>query len=127
MGANFITGAPGIILILITIAIFAIAGSGFSLALGLTTKSAETVTGLSMFLTFPLIFISTAFMPLTLLPDWMQTLGNINPITFTTNALRGLTLTGFEWGTIFAAGGVLLLIALLSIGVTMHQFRKMMR
>jgi ABC-2 type transport system permease protein len=80
-----------------------------------------------MFLTFPLIFISTAFMPLALLPDWMQTLANINPITFTTNALRGLTLTGFEWGTILAAAGVLVVIALLSIGVTLHQFRKMMR
>jgi ABC-2 type transport system permease protein len=127
MGANFITGAPGILLILLTMAIFGIAWSGFSLAVGLTTKSAETVTGLSMFLTFPLIFISTAFMPVALLPDWMQTLSDVNPISYTTNALRALTSTGFEWGAILAAGGVLLVIALLTLGVTMHQFKKMMR
>ncbi len=127
MGANFITGAPGIALILLTMALFGIAGSGFSLAIGLATKSAETITGLSMFLTFPLIFISTAFMPVAFLPGWMQTLAGINPISYTTNAIRALTSTGFEWGTIFVACGVLLVIALLCLGATMHQFKKMMR
>jgi ABC-2 type transport system permease protein len=127
MGANFITGVPGILLILLTMALFAIAWSGVSLAIGITTKSAETVTGLSMFLTFPLVFISTAFMPLAFLPDWMQTVSNLNPLSYTTNSIRALTSTGFEWSTIFAAWGILLVIALLSLGATLHQFKKMMR
>jgi ABC-2 type transport system permease protein len=127
MGATFITGIPGLLVILLMMALFAIAWSGFSLALGLASKSAETVTGLSMFLTFPLTFISTAFMPLALLPVWMQTLANVNPISYSSNALRALTITGFEWGTILWSVVVLLVIALLSIGVTMHLFKKMMR
>ncbi len=127
MGANFMTGVPGILLILLTMALFAIAWSGVSLAIGLTTKSAETVTGLSMFLTFPLVFISTAFMPLAFLPDWMQTVSNLNPLSYTTNAIRALTSTGFEWGALLTACSILLVIAFLSLGVTMHQFKKMMR
>jgi ABC-2 type transport system permease protein len=127
MGANFETGIPGILLILLMMALFAIAWSAFSLALGLTSKSAETIMGLNMFLTFPLTFISTAFMPLALLPDWMQTLAKINPISYAANALRALTSTGFEWGTLLFSGAVLFVIALLSLGVTMHQFKKMMR
>ena len=127
MGATFITGIQGILVILLMMALFAVAWSGFSLAIGLASKSGETVTGLSMFLTFPLTFISTAFMPLALLPVWMQNLANVNPVSYASNALRALTSTGFEWGTIIASVAVLLLIALLSLGATMHQFKKMMR
>ena len=127
MGATFVTGAFGVLLILLTMAMFGIAWSGVSLSVGLATKSAETITGLSMFLTFPLIFISTAFMPLAFLPNWMQTVSDYNPLSYTTNALRALTSTGFEWGTIAAAFGILLFIAFLGLGTTMHQFKKMMR
>ncbi len=127
MGANFATGAPGILLILVTMALFGIAWSGVSLSVGLATKSAETVGGLSMFLTFPLVFISTAFMPLAFLPGWMQTISAFNPISYTTDALRVLTSTGFQWGTVASALGLLLFIAFLGLGTTMHQFKKMMR
>jgi ABC-2 type transport system permease protein len=127
MGATFVTGAPGILLILLTMAFFGMAWSGVSLSVGLATKSAETVSGLSMFLTFPLVFISTALMPLSFLPDWMQTISNLNPLSYTANALRALASTGFEWSTILAAYGLLFLIAFLGLGTTMHQFRKLMR
>jgi len=127
MGANFVTGALGILLILLTLAFFGMAWSGVSLSVGLATKNAETVSSLSMFLTFPLVFISTALMPLTFLPDWMQTISNLNPLSYTANALRVLASTGFEWSTILAAYAPLLLIAFLGLGTTMHQFRKMMR
>jgi ABC-2 type transport system permease protein len=127
MGATFVTGALGIFLILFTLAVFGMAWSGISLSVGLATKSAETVSGLSMFLTFPLIFISTAFMPLAFLPDWMQTISNFNPLSYTVNSVRVLASTGFEWSTILAAFAFLLFIAFLGLGTTMHQFKKLMR
>lgn len=127
MGATFVTGVPGLLLILLTMALFTVAWSGISLSVGLATKSAETVAGLSMFLTFPLVFISTAFMPLAFLPDWMKIVSSFNPLSYTTDAIRALTSTGYEWGAFLAACGVLLFIAFLGLGTTMHQFRKMMR
>jgi ABC-2 type transport system permease protein len=127
MGATFVTGASGILLILLTMAVFAMAWSGISLSVGLATKSAEAVSGLSMFLTFPLVFISTAFMPLALLPNWMQTASNFNPLSYTANALRTLTTTGFEWNTVLIALGLLLIIGFLGLGTTIHQFKKLMR
>ncbi len=65
-------------------------------------------------------------MPLDFLPSWMQTVSNHNPLSYTTNALRALTSTGFEWGTIATTFGILLFIAFLGLATTMHQFRKMM-
>lgn len=127
MGANFVTGALGIVLILITMAVFGMAWSGVSLSVGLATKNGETVSSLSMFLTFPMVFVSTALLPLAFLPDWMQVISNVNPISYVANALRSFTSTGFSWNTIVPAYAIMLFIAFLGLGTTMHQFRKTMR
>ncbi|MGD0070700.1 MAG: ABC transporter permease [Candidatus Bathyarchaeia archaeon] len=127
MGANFVTGALGIILILITMAVFGMAWSGVSLSVGLATKNGEAISSLSMFLTFPLVFVSTALLPLTFLPSWMQYISNVNPISYIANAVRALTSTGFNLNTILLAYAVMLFIAFLGLGTTMHQFRKLMR
>ena len=65
MGATFITGALGVVLILVIMAFFGVAWSGVSLSVGLATKNGEAVSSLSMFLTFPLVFVSTALLPLS--------------------------------------------------------------
>ncbi len=54
------TGVPGYVLVILTVGFFGLAWSGISLALGLKTKSGETVFGIAGFLTFPLLFMSTA-------------------------------------------------------------------
>ncbi len=121
MGATFATGALGILLILLTVAFFAIAWSGVSLAVGLATKSAETVSGLSMFLSLPLLFVSTAFVPFKLLPGWMQSISSFNPINYTVDALRALTSTGFDWNVILPSYGLLAVISFLAIGWTVYR------
>jgi len=127
MGANFATGALGIVLILVTVAIFGMAWSGVSLSVGLATKNGEAVSSLSMFLTFPLIFVSTALLPLSFLPDWMQAISSVNPITYVANAIRALTTTGFNTNALISAYAIVAFIAFLGLGTTMHQFAKMMR
>ena len=127
MGATFVTGALGIVLILVTMGFFGMAWSGVSLSVGLATKNGEAISSLSMFLTFPLVFISTALLPLKFLPSWMQTISTVNPITYTANAIRALTSTGFNLNTILLAYAIMLFIGFLGLGTTMHQFRKMMR
>ena len=66
LGFRLASGIPGVLLILFIIAFFGLAWSGISLALGLRTKSSETVFGIGAFLTFPLLFMSTALVPVRL-------------------------------------------------------------
>ena len=40
----------------------------------------------------PLVFTSSAFAPVDRLPEWMQPLATINPITAAIDAARGLAL-----------------------------------
>src|SRR5881409_2072062 len=60
LGVYPATGFIGYLLVIFTVAFFGLAWSGISLALGLKTKSAETVFGIAGALTFPLLFMSTA-------------------------------------------------------------------
>ena len=130
------TGFPGYLLVILTVAAFGLAWSGISLALGLRTKSAETVFGIAGFLTFPLLFMSTALVDTSVMPDWMKSVSNYNPISFAVNAMRNMITgcppgelssnctAGFDWSTILQAYGVIALIGVLTLGATLYLFRK---
>jgi ABC-2 type transport system permease protein len=125
LGARVSTGIPGTLLMLFTVAMFGLAWSGISLAIGLRTKSSETVFGIGAFLTFPLLFMSTALVPAKgFMPDWMVNVSNVNPISYTVNAVRVLMLTGYDWTTILQAYGYIIGIALVTLGATLYLFRK---
>lgn len=124
LGASVVTGIAGILLMFITIAFFGLAWSGISLAIGLKTRSSETVFAIGGFLTFPLLFMSTALTPLSFMPDWIKTVSAFNPISYTVDAVRVLMLNGFVWSTILSAYAVIGLIAAVTLGATLYLFRK---
>jgi ABC-2 type transport system permease protein len=124
LGATVATGVVGILLMLLTVAFFGLAWSGISLAIGLKTRSSETVFAIGGFLTFPLLFMSTALTPKLFMPDWISNVSNFNPISYTVDAARALMVTGYDWGTVLKAFGVIGLIAVVTLGATLYLFRK---
>jgi len=124
LGATPITGIPGMFLMLFTIAFFGLAWSGISLAIGLKTRSSETVFAFGSFLTFPLLFMSTSLTPLDFMPEWIQTVSMFNPISYTVDAVRVLMIDGFVWDTILSAYLVIGFIAIITLGSTLYLFRK---
>jgi ABC-2 type transport system permease protein len=123
-GYTAVTGIPGILLMLLTIAFFGLAWSGISLAIGMKTRSSETVFAISGFITFPLLVLSTALMPASFLPSWISTVSKFNPISYTVDAIRVLMINGYEWSTILQAYGVIALVAVVTMSATLYQFRK---
>ena len=127
LGAYPDTGIPGYLLILATIAFFGLAWSGISLSIGLKTKSAETVFGIAGTLTFPLLFMSTALVPADRLPKWMATVSQYNPISITVEAIRATMINGWVTNpaaTVLTAFGVIALIGVVTIGMTLYLFKK---
>jgi len=69
--------------------------TGWSLAwvfmyIGTIARSASSVSSLSLVVMLPLTFVSNAFVPIDTLPDWLQTVVRLNPISLVITALRDL-------------------------------------
>ena len=75
-------------------------------------------------MTFPLLFMSTALMDKRLMPEWMKNVSAYNPISFAVNAIRDLIINGYNWNSFFLSFGVISLIAILTMGATIYEFRK---
>ena len=73
--------------------------TGWSLAwvfmcIGTIARSASSVSSLSLVVMFPLTFVSNAFVPVDTLPDWLQTVVHLNPVSLVITALRDLMNDG---------------------------------
>src|SRR5207245_10432188 len=72
LGVYPATGIIGYLLVIFTVAFFGLACSGISLALGLKTKSAETVFAIAESVTFAPLVTSTALICLCSMTGCMQ-------------------------------------------------------
>ena len=68
--------------------------STFSLIIASLIKKRERFMGLGQVMTMPLFFASNALYPIELMPQWLQTLSNVNPLTYQVDALRSYMITG---------------------------------
>jgi len=72
---------------------------GFALSwlfaiVGLSVRTAESAQAATFPLTVPLVFASTAFVPLASMPGWLQAWAEHQPVTITVNAVRALMIGG---------------------------------
>jgi ABC-2 type transport system permease protein len=58
--------------------------------LGVIARTASSVQGLSLLILLPLTFFSNAYVPVKTMPDWLQNLVNLNPVTHLITAVRDL-------------------------------------
>lgn len=83
--------------------------------LGVISRSAAGVQGISFLVLFPLTFLSNAFVPVDTLPDWLQRFVAINPVTHLINALRDLLGQGtFGQEGLLALAGAACLVAIMA-------------
>ena len=71
---------------------FTYAMSWVMAAIGLAVKNPEAAQSAVFLPVFPLVFASSVFVPTQTMPDWLRAFADNQPITVTTNALRGLIL-----------------------------------
>jgi ABC-2 type transport system permease protein len=123
------TGLPGLFGIVTLTALFGGVFMAYSNVVALVTRDREATIMIANLLTFPLLFVSSAFVPLDVLPDWIQTVAVLNPVTYGVDGIRALMLgqdvlsvfdvTAFDglWNTVVPAVGVLAAFAL-TLGAT---------
>jgi len=111
LGAEIATGIPGFLLILVLAGLFGLALAGISFIPALVTKSEQATSTFSLLL-FPVVFMSTAFVPVEVMPDWMRVVNDWNPISYLIEAIRAIMVTGFDWTLI---GQALLSMAVIGV------------
>lgn len=124
MGVSFSSGAPGILLLLLTSAFFELALSGIFLTVGMATRKTETISALASVLFFPLVFISSAMFPVSFFPSWAQTFSNYNPVSYASDVMRQSVTGRLNFSTLASAYALIGVIAVVTIAATLYQFRK---
>jgi oleandomycin transport system permease protein len=94
MGFRF-TGAPfGVVGAFAILLAFTFAFSWVSVLIGLMVDAVEKVQIFAFTILFPITFTSGTFVPLNTMPGWMQAWAKYSPVTYLTNAVRGLFVGG---------------------------------
>lgn len=75
------------------VVLFAATFSWLQIFLGLVSGSAQAAQGIA-FSVFPLIFVSSAYVPVESMPGWMQPFAENQPVTAMVGAVRALVLSG---------------------------------
>jgi ABC transporter DrrB family efflux protein len=99
--------------------LFGYAFSWFFALIGLLVSSPESANSVGFIVVFPLTFISSAFVPVSSMPDVLQAFANVNPFTIMVNAMRALWIgapaDNYVWGAVVWALVLFALFAPLAV------------
>ena len=120
------TGLLGIAVILFIGMLFGVGLTAISMAMAFSVKSHGDFFSVLGFLSLPMIFLSSALVPLSAMPGWMQALASLNPMTWVIDAVRPLILTGWEAAVpqVMIAIGVLIVFDALCLYGGAKAFRR---
>ena len=127
LGAHFPGGLAGFgVLVLAAMLVGAITAS-FSDAMALVLRQRESVIGINTLMTLPLTFLSGAFMPLKLAPDWISTVATFNPVNWAVGAGREALAQSPDWGFVLVRIALLAGLTVLSAAFATRTFRSYQR
>ncbi len=109
-----------------------------SIGLAFGLRAHFEMLSLIQVVSLPMVFVSSAFAPVSLMPAWLQWPATLNPLTATIEPVRALILQGrlpagplleAPWGTLGFAGcvGYLLvfdLVAVLAVGAFLRRYLR---
>ena len=95
-GVHPATGLLGIAAILLIGMLFGVGLTAISMAMAFSVKSHGDFFSVLGFLSLPMIFLSSALVPLTAMPAWMSFMAKFNPMTWAIDAVRPLILASWS-------------------------------
>jgi ABC transporter DrrB family efflux protein len=119
VGFSFTTSAGDVIAGILLLLLIGYAFSWVFAFVGLSSSSPESANAYGFIILFPLTFVSSAFVPVTSMPSWLQPIAEHNPFTVMVDAIRGLfvgnPVGNDPWIATAWAVGITLVFATLAI------------
>jgi ABC-2 type transport system permease protein len=89
--------------------------TGLSMIIASIVKTRERFMGIGQVITLPLFFASNAIYPISIMPEWLQIVAKLNPLSYMVDGLRVLMLSGTTTGVGFDIGILAVVTLLMSI------------
>jgi ABC-2 type transport system permease protein len=118
------TGVIGVILAIALLNLFAFGIGWIFTALGLWLKTPGTVMTLSWTVLMPLTFASNIYVEVSTMPEWLQRIVSVNPVTLVVTAVRGLLDGGVTAGQIWLSLLAPAVVTALVAPVAMVLYRR---
>jgi ABC-2 type transport system permease protein len=125
-GVHFVTGAPGVLLLLVLAVLIGFAFAALGIVLALRTGSGEAVQAQLPILFF-LIFISSMNLPRNLIEvHWFRVAATLNPVSYMIEGLRSLVISGWDAQALLLGFGFPLAIVALALAASGRLLRGRM-
>jgi ABC-2 type transport system permease protein len=107
--------------------LFVILGAVSFLSLGYVlasfTKTEEAANGLTSVIQFPMMFLSGIFFPIQAMPEFLQAIARLIPLTYLADALRQLMVGGAAFAPLWVCAAVLIGWLVVCFGIAARKFR----
>jgi ABC-2 type transport system permease protein len=123
LGVRIESGPLGLGVILLAAALLTMSVTAAFSALAYAVPQHGTFFAVVGFISLPLLFMSSAFVPLDAMPAWMEIVARVNPLTYAIEAIRTLVIDGWE-SRVASSLVVLTLAAGICLAIGTQQFRR---
>ena len=115
LGFRVHRGLAGLVAAMSLVILFAFAMSWIFAVVGLAVGDPETAQAATFPVMAPLVFASSAFIPVRTMPGWLQGFARYQPVSITCSAVRALVLGGptstYVWQTMAWFAGIVIVFA----------------
>jgi len=124
LGFRFHSTFLGVVGMFLIVWFFGWALSWLYIAVGTLTRDVEASQMAGFIITFPLMFASTAFVPLASMPEWLQAFTAVNPLSQAIDASRALALGWPASAEVLEALVAIGALALVGMALALIGFRR---
>jgi len=124
LGFRFHSTFLGVLGVFLIVWFFGWALSWLYIAVGTMTRNVETTQMAGFIITFPLMFASTAFVPSSGMPGWLQAFTAVNPLSQAIDASRALALGWPAAAEVLQALVAIAALALVGMALALIGFRR---
>jgi ABC-2 type transport system permease protein len=96
LGVHVGTGILGGIAIIFIAMLLAVGFAGISVIIATVAMTSEAFWGIVNLIGLPLVFLSSALFPPTLMPSWLAATAKYNPLTYAVDAIQSLMTPSFR-------------------------------
>jgi ABC transporter DrrB family efflux protein len=125
IGFQFHAGLLNALACVAVVSAFGLALSWIFAYVALTVRGAEAAQSAGFVVIFPLVFASSVFVPVATMPDWLQAVAEVSPVTLTADTARTYALEGGVPASLPEAAAWIIGLLAIFVPLCVWRYRRM--